>query len=361
MTDEFVWFDLILMVGAVTVALSTLLTRSLLNAVVLFIVFGLLLGIAWGRLNAVDIALAEVAIGAGVTGALLFNTLVATGVLSSKRRRAGLQGAEQASNGSPEDISEVSTNPMVTLPESRFSASATFTHRSALLLTAAALFCLLMFVFVPLLRSAWTSRIDLSGVSERGGADNVVTAVLLNFRAYDTLLEVTVMLAALFASLTVVRRSAVVAPRPIGPVQGAYLRLVLPTAIVIGTYVLWAGTKAPGGAFQAAAILAAAGVLLLVSGVAPPDLSRRRWRVLLVFGTSMFVVVASESLLFGRQFLEYRAGLVGTAILVIETALTISIALLLVMLFGFTAPDEPEATAPGSEADSSEREGRLPA
>ena len=63
MTDGFVWFDLILMVGVVTVALLTLLTRSLLNAVVFFIVFGLLLGIAWGRLNAVDIALAEVAIG----------------------------------------------------------------------------------------------------------------------------------------------------------------------------------------------------------------------------------------------------------------------------------------------------------
>jgi multisubunit Na+/H+ antiporter MnhB subunit len=361
MTDGFVWFDLILMAGAVTVALLTLLTRSLLNAVVLFIVFGLLLGIAWGRLNAVDIALAEVAIGAGVTGALLFNTLVATGMLSSKRRRAGLQAGKQAAHGMPEINGEVSDNPMVSLPESRFSAAATFTHRSALLSTAAGMFLLLTLVFIPLLRSSGGSRIDLSEVSEQGGADNVVTAVLLNFRAYDTLLEVAVMLAAIFASLTVVRRSAVIAARPIGPVQGTYLRMVLPTAIVIGAYVLWTGTKAPGGAFQAAAIMGAAGVLLLVSGVAPPNLSRRRWRIVIVFGISIFVVIALVCLFLGRQFLEYRAGLAGTAILLIETALTISIALVLVMLFAFTAPDEPDAAATVSGAGSDEREGRLPA
>ncbi len=360
MSEGFAWFDLILMLGAVTVALSTLLTRSLLNAVVLFIVFGLLLGIAWGRLNAVDIALAEVAIGAGVTGALLFNTLVATGMLSNKRVTARLYASEQASSSRSESCRRVDGKATMMLQESRFSAAASLAQRSALLSTAAGMFLLFMSALVPLLQSTWASQIDLSTVTRTVGADNVVTAVLLNFRAYDTLLEVAVMLAAILASLTVVRRGAVVATRPIGPVQGTYLRVVLPTAIVIGTYVLWAGTKAPGGAFQAAAILGACGVLLLVSGVAPPDLSRRRWRVVLTFGTAVFLVVALECLFFGRHFLEYRAGFAATAIVVIETALTISIALLLVMLFGFTAPDELDGSATEREADGYDSEGSLP-
>ena len=45
------------------------------RAVVMFIVFGLLLTLAWARLDAPDIALAEAAIGAGLTGALLLDAV----------------------------------------------------------------------------------------------------------------------------------------------------------------------------------------------------------------------------------------------------------------------------------------------
>jgi energy-converting hydrogenase B subunit D len=45
------------------------------HAVVLFIVFGLLMALAWARLGAPDIALAEAAIGAGLTGALLLDAV----------------------------------------------------------------------------------------------------------------------------------------------------------------------------------------------------------------------------------------------------------------------------------------------
>jgi energy-converting hydrogenase B subunit D len=43
---------------------------------VLFIAFGLLMALAWVRLGAPDVALAEAAIGAGLTGALLMAALV---------------------------------------------------------------------------------------------------------------------------------------------------------------------------------------------------------------------------------------------------------------------------------------------
>ena len=43
------------------------------RAIVLFIAFGLLMALAWARLAAPDIGLAEAAIGAGLTGALLLD------------------------------------------------------------------------------------------------------------------------------------------------------------------------------------------------------------------------------------------------------------------------------------------------
>ncbi len=56
-------------------AWRALATPALFRAVVLFIAFGLVLALVWGRLYAVDVALAEMAIGAGVTGALLLAAL----------------------------------------------------------------------------------------------------------------------------------------------------------------------------------------------------------------------------------------------------------------------------------------------
>jgi uncharacterized MnhB-related membrane protein len=59
----------------VVTALWCLAARALFRAVVVFVSFGLLLALAWARLGAPDLAIAEAAIGAGVTGALLLDAL----------------------------------------------------------------------------------------------------------------------------------------------------------------------------------------------------------------------------------------------------------------------------------------------
>ena len=45
------------------------------TAIMLFFLFGLLMSVAWVRLNAVDVALAEATIGAGLTGAMFLAAL----------------------------------------------------------------------------------------------------------------------------------------------------------------------------------------------------------------------------------------------------------------------------------------------
>lgn len=68
-------FDGVLALGLLVLAWTLLRSPDLFKAIVLFICFGLIMSLAWVRLKAVDIALAEAAIGAGLTGALFLSTL----------------------------------------------------------------------------------------------------------------------------------------------------------------------------------------------------------------------------------------------------------------------------------------------
>jgi len=68
-------FDLVLAATLVWIAWRALASPSLLRSVVLLVCYGLLLALAWARMSAPDVALAEAAIGAGVTGALLLDAL----------------------------------------------------------------------------------------------------------------------------------------------------------------------------------------------------------------------------------------------------------------------------------------------
>lgn len=57
------------------IAWRAVVAPDLFKSIVLFIAFGLIMVLVWVRLNAPDVALAEAAIGTGLTGALLLATL----------------------------------------------------------------------------------------------------------------------------------------------------------------------------------------------------------------------------------------------------------------------------------------------
>lgn len=68
-------FDIGLSAGLLWLAWRCLCSKNLFESVVLFVAFGLLMSLAWMRLEAPDVAMAEAAIGAGLTGALLMSAL----------------------------------------------------------------------------------------------------------------------------------------------------------------------------------------------------------------------------------------------------------------------------------------------
>jgi energy-converting hydrogenase B subunit D len=93
-------FDLLLCATLVVAAAGALRARQLFQSVVMFVVFGLLMSLAWVRLHAPDVALAEAAIGAGLTGALLLDTI---GYLRSRAARVADAGPSAAGAAGPSE------------------------------------------------------------------------------------------------------------------------------------------------------------------------------------------------------------------------------------------------------------------
>jgi energy-converting hydrogenase B subunit D len=102
--------DLLLGLTLVWLAWRILTLDALFEEAVLFIVFGLVMALVWVRLGAPDIALAEAAIGAGLTGALVLD---AVGQVSDRAR------AERGRGDSPPPAADATTTPGDTPPVAR--------------------------------------------------------------------------------------------------------------------------------------------------------------------------------------------------------------------------------------------------
>jgi multisubunit Na+/H+ antiporter MnhB subunit len=172
---------------------------------------------------------------------------------------------------------------------------------------------------------------------ELSGVQNPVTAVLLNFRAYDTLLELAVLL---IASLTVCQFSTaspffskLIPTEKNDIVLDGLQQVLAPLIVLVSGYLLWTGANNPGGAFQAASLLAGAGVLLLQVGHYQLNFNALVARVLVVFGLLVFLIAAATPVFFGYTLLTIQPEMAGVIILIIESAATLSISVILLSLY----------------------------
>lgn len=290
--------DVVLVTLLLWVGWRALASADLFKAVVQFIVFGLLLSLAWVRLGAPDVALAEAAIGAGLAGALLLDTL----------SRLGADGAAD------------DARPLRLTPARAGIALASLGLAGLLVASVLALPVSWQGLTAPAMQ-----QLGASGVS------NPVTATLLNYRGYDTLLEVGVLLLAVLG-VWILDAEAPVPAAPADPILGLLLRVLLPLAVLAAGYLLWVGAHAPGGAFQGAALLAAGGVLWhLARPLSLPVSLPMRAAVALGFAVYLGVGVATAVL--GGGFLTFAPAQAGALILLIESAAMLSIAVIMVALF----------------------------
>ncbi len=146
------------------------------------------------------------------------------------------------------------------------------------------------------------------------------------------MLELAVLLAAVLGIIAV--GPARPAYQPAGPLFGGLVSWLVPLLIVTGGYLLWVRAHAPGGAFQAGALLAAAAVLLRLGGKASaglPGPELQRW--LLIAGVGVFIAVGLLAIASGQAFLQYPQTWADTLILLIETAATLAIATTLALAY----------------------------
>jgi len=313
-------FDGLLALVLVVLSIRLLFVSSLFHAVVLFIALGLLMGLTWVRLQAPDVALAEAAIGAALTGVLFIDLLYKLTHRNNTRSSANDRLIYE--DAAP---------------------------RRWLTACLSGLVCLA--ILVPLLmvvaRSPATGTGLASAVSasmDATGVTHDVTAVLLNFRSFDTLLELTVLFVAVLAALTLrvmdTSRVPITIPKIPDPVTDWLWRLLLPLLVTVAGYLLWLGSFTAGGAFQSGIVLAATIILLALTGQRTLELlPSLLWRILLVVGLLSFILVGIAMLVSGRAFLDYPQQWAGGLILMMEVTASLTIATALVTLvLGLSVP-----------------------
>ena len=232
--------DIGLAVLVLAVAGWTIVAREAFASVVGYVAYGLLLSLVWVRLFAVDVALTEAAIGSGVTGVLLISAAV-------RLRRT--------------EAPAMAERPGVVL---RIAAGALAA------VVAAALAAVVLLLPDP----GATLAPDAGRHLDELGVGNPITAVLIAYRSFDTMLEKVVLILAAIGvwSLAPDRHwGGAAGPRRIARPEGALAflaQLLPPLGIVVAIHIVWVGANEPGGAFQGGAILAAMALIVIMARLA---------------------------------------------------------------------------------------------
>lgn len=315
------WVDLPLALGLLILAIWITSTGRDRSAVIGFTAFGLLAALAWVRLGAIDVALTEAALGGGLAGLLLF--------IAAARLGEGKQVPPQA-----------------------------LAVRLLIGLLCLAVAAVLAVVVLHLPSPAPNLVAAVAQQQDSIELGNPVAAVLIGFRAVDTMLESVVVALAVIVLWSfgadqawgerprTLRSGALDrAPAPSLILLG---RLLPPLGLVVGVHLFWTGADHPGGPFQGGAVLAAMAALIWLARLGePPPVTDRLTRVGIVVGPLLFLLIGLAGVVAADAFLDYPDGFTKPLILLIEAAKTLSVAVALALLVA-----GPPALDPARRGDS---------
>ena len=154
---------------------------------------------------------------------------------------------------------------------------------------------------------------------------NMVTAVLADYRGYDTMFETVVIFAAglaIFAILRVLKEGELPHAEPVKEIDSSAdgdhrriivettCRLLVPVIQIFALYVVAHGHHSPGGGFQGGVILGASFILIGLSqnlSAAIKRFSEKQFLILSSAGILLYAGIGLVSQLLGRHFLDYGA------------------------------------------------------
>jgi len=334
--------DLAIPLFLVVCGIAVLLVKDLMSSIMIFSVYSLMMAIEWCRLNAVDVAITEAAVGAGISTVLFLVILGRTRSVDEGKKRINFPALLITLA-----VAAVLLYGTIDLPHLRDANIAPNTH-----------------VVTPYY---------IENSYEQAGQLNVVAAILAYFRGFDTLFETTVVATAGFCLILLLRagnkkpgpldKTGVTAiykktPASIGVkstatfpdaldqdkdiVKRTVTKFLIPFIQLFGLYVIVHGELGPGGGFQGGVVL---GVSIIVYSLvfgfeeAKKRLSVKKKDLLVSAGVLIYGGIGVIALFLGGNYLQYSvllpdpqfASTVG--IMGVEIGVGVTVAAVMITLF----------------------------
>ncbi len=279
------------LVSLFTISLMILLSRSLLFSAIIFSLFSLFCAFFYIVSLAVDVAITEIAIGAGASSVLMFLTLLKVGV-NEKKLTINLRQEKQKK--------------YVTL---------------VFLIIIGVFICASLMDMPAFMNPSNPSNLHIANryIKETPiyyQIPNIVTAVLGSYRGYDTMGETTVILTAAIGVFALLRsgkpeKEIVITSNDLTDnsvlLRGA--QILVPIVMLFASYVLLHGDLSPGGGFQGGVVFANAYILMaLIFGLDKTTkyISSFALQVILSVGVLIYSGTGFLTFLIGGSFLEYN-------------------------------------------------------
>ncbi len=278
--------DIILGLLMLLSALASLHSKDLVRSGVFFVSFGFLSGLFWIRLSAPDIAMVEIILGSAITSILIFK-------LSRGIRDVSLKASR---------IRNMWASFMSLL-----------------------LFVYLLFYLTTVKKQERVGPLVFENLS-LSGVESPVTAVLLNFRGYDTLLEVGVITLGVLGIVALEPNKRLYSWED--QIVLRFSKIFLPLIALFSLYITYLGAFSVGGAFQGGSLLAGGLALLGLAGQKLP-LKETHTLLLTMLSLAVFVAFATLYALLGYGFLTYPLEFSTLSIILIELSICLSTGLLL--------------------------------
>ncbi len=270
------YFELLLLIILLGTATAVAFTKKNLTAVIIFTTFSLVMSLIWILIKSPDLAITEAAVGAGITSLLFYVVL------------NDLGGLKEFENTKHKKIIEKKNNSLFNL--------------FGILLTLSIVVLLLISVNDlppfggldnPAINEVFHRYVG-EGVNETGSL-NLVAAVILDYRAFDTFGEAVMLFTAIMAVISLLKKDkgeGKVAQRKIGDdeILKVIVEILFPFVMVLGIYVVLNGHLSPGGGFSGGTILGA-GLILYSTAFGFEGVKR-------FFSFKTFTIAISSSLIF---------------------------------------------------------------
>lgn len=311
--------DIAIPLFLVVSGIAVLFIKDLFSSIMIFSVYSLVMAIEWVRLNAVDVAITEAAVGAGISTVLYMIILSRTKYVDEGKKPVNMPALLVAVG-----VAAVLFYGTFDLPGLRDPNLAPNTQ------------------VVPYY---------LEHSYKETGQLNVVAGILASYRGYDTLGETTVVATAAFCLILLLRglnkkSGAQSIPTETDPDKGIIKKTVtkflIPFIQLFGLYVIVHGELGPGGGFQGGVILGVSVIVYaMVFGLKEGQkrLSIKTKDLLVSSGVLIYGGIGVLALFLGGNYLQYNAllpdpKLASTlGIMGIEIGVGITVAAVMITLF----------------------------